>query len=96
MKIKFLIDENFPPKLKEAVKRLNANIDIIRVGNENAPISGTLDPDILSYLQLSQRILITDNRNSMPEHLQEYWQKGGSIWGLLWVRPRQKLRNIAE
>ncbi|MCA1992475.1 MAG: DUF5615 family PIN-like protein [Coleofasciculus sp. S288] len=79
MKVRFLIDENLSPRLKTAVLRLNPIIDILRVGDPKAPPLGTLDPDILSYLELSQRILVTDNRTSMPEHLEAYWATGGQI-----------------
>jgi Domain of unknown function (DUF5615) len=70
VKVRFLIDENLPPRLKLAILRLNSEIDILRVGEDNAPPTGTLDPDILRYLQLSQRVLVTDNRVSMPGHLE--------------------------
>ena len=85
MKVRFLIDENLSPQLKIAVLRLNPNIDILRIGDGNAPPLGTLDPDVLRYLNLSQRVLIMDNRNSMPGHLKVYWAEGGHIGGLFWV-----------
>ena len=66
MKVKFILDENLSPRLKIAVLRLNTEIDILRVSDENAPKLGTLDPDVLIYLGISQRLLITDNRTSMP------------------------------
>lgn len=49
MKIRFLLDENLPPKLKSAVLNLDPEIDILRVGDSNAPPLGTLDPEILIY-----------------------------------------------
>ena len=58
MKVKFILDENLSPRLKIAVLRLNPEIDILRVGDENAPKLGTLDPDVLIYLGISQRLLI--------------------------------------
>ncbi|MGI2907576.1 hypothetical protein [Tolypothrix sp. VBCCA 56010] len=42
MKVRFLLDENLSPRLKVAVLRLNPNIDILRVGETNAPQLGTL------------------------------------------------------
>jgi hypothetical protein len=72
MKIRFLLDENLSPKLKFAILRLNPKIDIMRVGEENMPSLGTLDPEILIYLEMSKRLLITDNRKSMPSHLEEH------------------------
>jgi len=96
VKVRFLLDENLSPKLKTSVLRLNPAIDILRVGDAEAPPLGTLDPDILRYLELSQRILVTDNRKSMPEHLEEHWGDGGHIWGLVWLRSSGNLSIWAE
>jgi hypothetical protein len=96
MKIKFLLDENLSPRLKIAVLRLNPAIDILRIGDPTTSPLGTLDPDVLQYLGFSQRLLITDNRTSMPEHLAEYWQQNQQIWGLFWVRPTTTMRQLAE
>lgn len=72
MKVRFLLDENLSPKLKVAVLRLNPTIDILRVGDADAPPLGTLDPELLRFLELSQRLLVTDNRKSMPGHLEAH------------------------
>lgn len=96
MKPSFLLDENLPPRFKLAILRLNAEIDILRVGDSNAPASGTSDSNILIYLQQSQRILLTDNRKSMPEHLQNHWASNGFIWGLFWLKPNATIKELAE
>ena len=96
MKPLFLLDENLPPRFKLAILRLNSEIDILRVGDANAPALGTLDPDILIYLQQSQRILLTDNRKSMPEHIQNHWDSDGFIWGLFWLKPKATIKELAE
>jgi len=96
MKPRFLLDENIPPRFKLAILRLNSEIDILRVGDSNAPALGTLDPDILIYLQQSQRILLTDNRKSMPEYLQEHWANDRFIWSLFWLKPKATIRELAE
>lgn len=59
MKIRFLLDENLSPKIKFAVLRLNPAIDIVRVGDPDAPPLGTLDPELLRYLEVSERLLVT-------------------------------------
>lgn len=96
MKVRFLLDENLSPRIEVAVLRLNPNIDIVRVGGPNAPPLGTLDPDVLLYLERSQRVLITDNRTSMPSHLTAHWEAGGQLWGLFWVRPGTTIGELVE
>jgi hypothetical protein len=96
VKVRFLLDENLSPRLKVAVLRLNPAIDILRVGESNAPLLGTLDPDVLRYLEFSQRLLITDNRASMPEHLADHWAEDRHIWGLFWLRPKISIGQLAQ
>ncbi len=46
---RFLIDENLARQaIMDGVKRHNAAIDILHVGDANAPDINTLDPDISS------------------------------------------------
>jgi len=96
MKISFLLDENLSKQIKFAVLRLNENIDILCVGDSEAPPLGTPDPEILNYLEASQRMLITDNRKSMPGHLVDHWQEDKHIWGLFWVRPGTSIGQLVE
>jgi hypothetical protein len=50
VKVHFLLDENLPPRLKVALRRLDARIDVVRVGDDGAPPLQTSDPDILHFL----------------------------------------------
>ena len=96
MKVRFLLDENLPPRLKVAIKRFNRAIDVLRVGDPDTPPLGTLDPELLCYLELSQRLLVTNNRTSMPQHLEGHGAAGGHIWGLFWLRPQTTISRCAE
>lgn len=96
MKVRFLIDENLSPRLKLAQQRLHPGIDVLRVGDPDAPTLGTADPDLLRYLDLAQRLLVTDNRTSMPAHLEDHWAAGGHLWGVLWIRPDATIGKLAQ
>jgi hypothetical protein len=96
MQIKFLLDENLSKRIKSAVLRINPEVDILCVGDPLTPPLGTLDPEILIYLEQSQRILVTDNRKSIPGHLQEHWENNHQIWGLFWVREGTNIGELAE
>jgi hypothetical protein len=95
MKVRFLLDENLSPRLKLALRRYDDAIDVIRVGDDDAPSLGTLDPDVLCYLEVSQRFLVTDNRSSIPEHIAAHSNRGGKHWGIAWCRPGSRLGQLA-
>ena len=96
MKVRFLLDESESPRLKAALLRLDPSIDVVRVGDSGAPPLGALDPAVLRYLELSQRVLVTSNRKSMPVHLEAHWVTGGHLWGLFWVRPKTPIGRLAQ
>ncbi len=97
MKIQFLLDENLSPRLKTALLRLDPDINVLRVGDADAPALQTSDPDIIQYLVSRKRLLVTDNRSSIPGHLLDYYNAGGAPhWGIVWVRPETTIGRIAE
>ncbi len=96
MKVRFLLDENLAPRLAAAVRRLNPEIDILRVGDDGAPPLAIPDPSILLYLADHQRLFVTDNRSTMPAHLTEHYVRGGQPHGgILWVRPHTTVGQLA-
>lgn len=96
MKLRFLLDENEPPRLKAALLRLNPNIDVLRVGDAGTPPLGTLDPELLRYLDGAQRALVTSNRASMPVHIREHLGADGHLWGIFLARPGTPIAVIAQ
>jgi hypothetical protein len=96
MKVRFLLDENISPRVRVAIQRHHPEIDILRVGDKNAPALNTLDPEILHYLEQAERIMITRNRASMPVHVAEHQANGRTHWGIFRVRPDTSFRQIME
>lgn len=96
MKLRFLIDENLSPRSKATLNRHYPTIDVLRVGDEDAPPLGTLDPELLRYLEAHQRVLITDNRDSIPGHIADHVATGGKHWGIFEVRKNVALGQLAE
>lgn len=86
----FLVDENLSRAIVDAVRRYNGAVDILHVGDIGAPPIGTLDPEILDYCSRSRRILVTENRKSMPDHVAALFQSGGHHAGILKVRRGRK------
>ncbi|RRR65521.1 MAG: hypothetical protein EI684_22875 [Candidatus Viridilinea halotolerans] len=96
MKIRYLLDENLSPRVKLTVARHYPGLDLLRVGDEGAPALGTLDPELLVWLDQQQRVLVTDNRKSMPSHIADHHAVGGHHWGIFLVRKRTSLLLLAE
>lgn len=95
MKIRFLLDENLSPRLRIALKRIDPQIDILRVGDEGAPPLHTLDPEILRYLVTNRRLLVTDNRSTISDLLNEHYATGGdSHAGIVWVKPDAEMSQL--
>ena len=69
MTVRFLLDENMSPRLLLALRRLHPEIDVLRVGEPDAPSFATPDPAILLFIEANQRVLITGNRVRMPVHV---------------------------
>jgi len=49
MKVRFLIDGDLSPDYVRELRRYDAAIDVLRIGQPDAPPRGTLDPDVLSF-----------------------------------------------
>lgn len=95
-RIRFLLDENQPPRLKTALLRFNAMVDVLRVGEAAAPRLGTSDPALLHYVQQTHRILVTSDWTTMPGHIENHLAAGGKLWGVFWIRPHASIGRLAE
>lgn len=87
-RLRFLLDENLAKAFKQAIISRSPEIDVLRVGDDFAPPTGTLDPDILRWLDIEQRLLVTNNRVSIPGHIVDHSADGGHHWGIVWISPR--------
>ncbi len=96
MKVRFLLDEHIDPDLRRGILRSEPSIDPLRVGDPEAPPFGTLDPQLLRWLEVNQRLLITLNRRSMPGHLAVHHSAGGHTWGLAFVDATARHGQIIE
>lgn len=79
MKPRFLLDEH----LKRAIQEQLPEMDVRLIGDEDVPPLGTPDPDILTWIQDNNYVLVTNNRTTMPRHLTEHLQAGGHVPGIL-------------
>jgi hypothetical protein len=96
MKIHYLVDENLSARAVATIQRHYPALDVLRVGDAGAPAFGTLDPDLLRWLETHQRVLVTDNRKSMPGHIAVHAQSGHHHCCVFMVRKDAPLRTLAD
>lgn len=93
MKLRYLLDENLSVRALATLQRHYPALDVLRVGDPGAPVLGTLDPDLLRWLEINQRVLVTDNRKSMPRHVADQTAAGSHHF---LVRKDAPLRALAD
>ena len=96
MKPRFLLDEHVNPAIQRQLRRLDPKIEVLLIGNPDAPSKGTLDPDLLIWLEENDYILVTENRSTIPVHLADHFAKKQHIPGILWIRPNVAIGTIIE
>jgi hypothetical protein len=84
--LRFLFDECTTPALIDGLRLQEPGIDILRIGDPGAPPSGTLDPDLLLTAEASGRVLVTNDRKTMPAHLTDHFVAGHHTAGVMLLR----------
>ena len=100
MPVTFLLDENVPGRIWRAIQRHNEDsadiLDVVRVGQpDDLPFSAD-DRSILLWAERQGRILITEDKNTMPAHLATHLQGGHHSPGIFMVRPGTRVPDLLE
>lgn len=96
MKPRFLLDEHVNLAIQRQLRRLDLQIEILAVGDPEAPPAGTSDPALLRWIEEHGYILVTENRSTIPVHLEEHLNAGRHFPGIFWVRPRTGIGVLIE
>lgn len=94
--VRYLIDESVRLSVMSALRRGDPAIDVWRVGQAGMPPFGSLDPDILAFCEQEQRMLVSLDRASMPDHVAAHRAVGGHTWGVLLITRRCSLRQLLD
>lgn len=94
--IRFLLDEHVDPRLRKATKRIAPEIVVWRMGDPAAPTLSTLDDEILRWCEAHHFSLVTNNRESMPVHLQDHLATGHHVPGIFTLNPNMGIGETAE
>ena len=94
MKIKFQADNDLDEDIMRAVKRLEPAIDFQRSPELNLH-TGISEPEVLRLCAEENRMLVTHDRHSMPDHFIEFIQQANSP-GVFIVSRKLPIGQAAE
>lgn len=90
MPLRYVLDEDLRGLLWRYVVRHNARgvdpIDVIRVGDAEGLPLGILDPLILIWCEVNDRVLVSHDRSTVPVHLRDHLKAGRRSPGIFLVR----------
>ena len=93
---RFLIDENISPKYRTQLLNHEPSLTVLAVGDKGAPPKSTPDPEILVWCEQHQFSLITNNRDSMPQHLSDHLSAGHHVPGIFTIKRKVPMGKIIE
>lgn len=96
MPLKYLLDEHVPPLFQTQLVRRETTLTVWKVADPGAPPRGTLDPDILSWCEANDFVLVTNNRKSMPVYLTEHLAAGRHVPGILTIDLDRSMRDLLD
>jgi predicted nuclease of predicted toxin-antitoxin system len=76
-KPRFLLDENMPHALREALRRVEPAVDVQVMGEVGCPPLENEDLELLAWIERENRILVSRNRRTMPQHFATHLQAMG-------------------
>lgn len=101
MPLKLLLDENLRDDgLWLAIETRNAmespSLDIVRVGDADAPPCATADLEIIRWAAIHGRLLVSLDKTSLPRHLHEYLDASQDSPGIVLLPGGLPIPDIVE
>jgi predicted nuclease of predicted toxin-antitoxin system len=100
MSLAFLLDENLPMRVVRAIQRFNLTadmpIDALRVGDVSELPLGADDQTVLLWAESAGRILVSEDKHTLPDHLDVHLAMGRHCPGVFLVRPGIGLLDVVE
>ena len=93
---RYLIDENISGIYRTQLLHHEPSLTVLMIGDEGAPVRGTSDPEILHWCERNHFNLITNNRRSMPKHLDDHLTAGHHVPGIFTINLNVSIGLIIE
>lgn len=101
MPLKLVLDENLRDDgLWLAIQTRNASesppLDIVRVGDADAPPSATADPEIIRWAAVHGRLLVSLDKTTLPRHLHDHLATNQDSPGIILLADGQPIPAIVD
>lgn len=95
---RYVLDEHLRGPLWRAIQWHNRTgvycVDVLRVGDPADLPLGTDDQALLAWPEREERILVTQDRDTMANHLADHLASGHRSPGIFMIRPHSTLPQI--
>lgn len=95
-RIRYLFDEDTDPDLIDALLRREPTVEVTRVGWPEAPPSGTPDPELLVAAETLGCMLVSRDKQTMPDHLIAHFAAGRHTHGVALLREGFRLGRYVD
>ncbi len=92
--MRFLADENFNHHVLLALRRVDAEIDIVRV--QDLEIYQMPDPVVLEWAAQHGRVVLTRDVSTMTDYAYERVRQGKPMPGVIQTRSKASIKKMAE
>lgn len=69
-------------------------VQVVRVGDVDGPPLGTSDPELLIWAEENEFVLVSNDKQTPPGHLQLHLEAGRHSPGILFIRPGTGLAEV--
>jgi hypothetical protein len=91
-----LLDEHVPLFVQVQLEQMEPGMHVYAIGDGIAPPRGTPDPDILYWIETHGCMLVTNNRATMPVHLQAHLAHERHVPGIVQLPRRMNVGAILD
>jgi len=92
--IRFLADASLRDAIVSGCLRREPAIDFLSA--HDASLVGVPDPEVLALAAAQDRILVTSDFRTMPQHFGEFLEAGGASAGVFLVKQRAPVADVIE
>lgn len=92
----YLLDEHVPVALGLQLLRQEPSIQVHRVGDGPVPPLSASDRELMRWIETMECVLVTNNRSTMPVHLESHLAAGGHVPGIVQLPRMLSIASIVE